>query len=265
MNQNTIIADIGNSFIKIKHNDTVNSIYINELVIDNIKKIIDITTIHTAVIASVNNEMGQLLVNFFADNNITVILDDSLLRQQNIIDFHNIEGMGNDRKLGLLGALTFYQTPIITIDCGTAITVNILDTNCICKGGIIMCGVGTQTKALSEYAPGLPIVKVNKENHGIINNTENAINTGIISAVRGGIVDFIYSIIFKEKLDNTNVIFTGGYGDLVFKLCAKSIYKINSKSQKTRYMNNFKILKVEVKKNLVFYGLEKLLIETVCE
>ncbi len=250
MNEKIIIIDIGNSFIKIKNNDKVSFVYSDELAVDKIKNNIDLTNIDSVVISSVNTEMECMLVDFFAANNITVVLADTLFRKQKFIDFSNIQGMGNDRKLGLLGALHFYEPPIITIDCGTAITINMLSKDNICLGGIIMCGIGTQTKALSEYTSGLPTIKINKTNYGITNNTENAINTGIISAVRGGIIDFLYNAFYREKLENTNIIFAGGYANLVFKLCAKKIHRMDTNSKK--------INKIEAKKDLVFFGLEKL-------
>ncbi|MCL2039692.1 MAG: type III pantothenate kinase [Bacteroidetes bacterium] len=251
MNEKTIIIDIGNSFVKIKNNEDINFIYLDDLVIDKIKNSVDLANINSAIISSVNTDMECVLVDFLASNKITVKLADTLLRSQKFIDFSNIQGMGNDRKLGLIGALSFYKPPIITIDCGTAITINILSKDSICLGGAIMCGVGTQTRALSEYASGLPAIKINKANYGIINGTEDAINTGLISAVRGGITDFLYNIFYKEKLENTNVAFTGGYSDLVFKLCVKKLNKINTNSKK--------INKIEQRKNLVFLGLEKLI------
>ena len=250
MIEKIIVIDIGNSFIKLKHNDEVKFIHSNELALDNIKKHIETLDINSVVISSVDTDMEYKIVDFFANNNIEVLLADSLFRKQKFINFSNIQGMGNDRKLGLLGAIKFFEPPIITIDCGTAITINILSDDNICQGGIIMCGIGTQSRALSDYTSSLPKVKVDIKSSNI-NTTEDAINTGIISAVRGGIIDFIYNAIYRKKLENTSVIFTGGYGSIAFKLCRNKINKMNNVNEKIKI--------VDFKTDLVLLGLEKLL------
>jgi type III pantothenate kinase len=248
-----ITIDIGNSFIKIKCYDDICFIHADEFTVNNIKKYFDtIKNIDAVVISSIDTEMECQVVNFLADNNMTVYLADSLLRKQNIIDFSNIQGMGNDRKIGLIGALNFFESPIITIDCGTAITINILSENNICLGGAIMCGAGTQARALEYYTFSLPKIKINFKSYNDIDNTESAINAGIISTIRGGIVDFITNVIYKRDLQNVNIILTGGYSSQIFKLCRNRFNKISVSP---------KIKSVELKSHLVLYGLEKLIEE----
>jgi len=245
-----IAIDIGNSFIKIKYydNDEIHFIHSDEFTSDNLKQYFYTKEkIDSAIISSVNTEMESQIVNVLADNNVTIYLVDSLLRKQNIIDFSNVDGMGNDRKVGFFGALKYVSSPIITVDCGTAITINILSKDNICLGGAIMCGVGTQARALEHFTSSLPIVKINFKSSVNIDNTVGAINSGIISAVKGGVIDFISNVIFKKDLQNVNIIFSGGYSSYVFKLC------------KNRF-NKFQTIKsVDVKNNIVLYGLEKLM------
>ena len=250
--EKTIAIDIGNSFIKIKHNDNdnIHFIHSDEFTLDNLKKHIDsIEKINFVAVSAVDTEMECKMVDFFAANNTVVFLADSLLRRQKNIDFSNIQGMGVDRKLGLFGATKFFESPIITIDCGTAITINILSKDNICLGGAIMCGVGTQSRALEYYTSSLPKARVDFKSFDNIDNTENAISAGIISATRGGIIDFVSSAIYKKNIQNANIIFTGGYSSQVFKLCRNRFNKISTQS---------KIKSVEIKNHLVLYGLEKL-------
>ena len=248
-----IAIDVGNSFIKVKHHNSeeIRFIHSDEFTIDVLKKYIDVTdNNYSVVISSVDADMESRLVNFFAENNTVVYLADTLLRKQNIIDFSNVKGMGNDRKVGLMGAIKFFDTPIITIDCGTAITINLLSKDNICLGGAIMCGVGTQTSALEYYTSSLPKVKIKLRSFNDIDNTEAAINSGVFSMVRGGVMDFVTNMINKKKLDKVNIVFAGGYGLFVHKLCEKKFNKISVTS---------KINSVELKNNIVLYGLEKLL------
>jgi len=248
-----IAIDIGNSFVKIKYNDKIHYIFADELIIDNIKKIINLAEINNAIVSSVDVEMECKIINFLAENNITVYLADNLLKRQNIIDFSNVKGMGNDRKLGLLGAAKLFDAPIITIDCGTAITINVLNKDNICLGGIIMCGIGTHAKALEHYTSCLPKIKLDFNTKEEINNTDSAINTGIITAVRGGVIDFFSHTIYKNKLKNVNVIITGGYGQNVLRLCKAKLRRLHMQHG---YKN---IRQIKLEDGLIHYGLEKLI------
>lgn len=248
-----IAIDIGNSFVKIKYNNEIRYILADEFIIDNIKKNVNITEINDAIVSSVNVEMECKIVNFLAENNITVYLADNLIKRQTIIDFSNVKGMGNDRKLGLLGAIKLCDAPIITIDCGTAITINVLNKDNICLGGIIMCGIGTQAKALEHYTSCLPRIKIDFKSQEEIDKTESAINTGIISATRGGIIDFLSHIIYKNKLIDINVIFTGGYGQSILGLCKTKLRKMYMKPDIKR------IKTIRGNDKLIHYGLEKLI------
>jgi type III pantothenate kinase len=246
----TIIIDIGNSFVKVKYLDDIHCIYADELVTDNIKNTIDITDIDVAIISSVDIETENRIIDFLIENNINTYMVNDLLQKQDIIDFSKIKEMGSDRKLGLIGAVKLYTAPIITIDCGTAITINILSKDNICLGGAIMCGVGTHTKALEHFTSCLPKIKINFKSFDRIDNTEDAINAGIISAVRGGIVDFVWNAIYKQHLQHTSIIFTGGYSNHIFKLCKNRLQKINSVNQKIEFIGAIN--------NLVIDGIEKL-------
>lgn len=115
----------------------------------------------------------------------------SLLMNSGIIDFSEITGMGEDRMHGLFGALNQCKAPLITIDCGTAITFNILDEERKCLGGSIMPGLSTMYEALGTVTAGLPNLSPNPTLSCSGTNTHDAIHAGVSSAISGAILKYL--------------------------------------------------------------------------
>ena len=65
------------------------------------------------------------------------------------------EQLGVDRWFGLLGLYRPDGRPACLVDCGTAITVDVLDADGRHQGGLIAPGLETMAAALRQRAPGL--------------------------------------------------------------------------------------------------------------
>jgi type III pantothenate kinase len=143
-------------------------------------------------ISSVNPAMDQKF-NQILDEipSLKHIRTKSLLMNSGIIDFSEITGMGEDRMHGLFGAFTQCKAPLITIDCGTAITFNILDAEHKCLGGSIMPGLSTMYEALGTVTSGLPKLAPNPTLSFSGSNTHDAIHAGISSAISGAIRNYL--------------------------------------------------------------------------
>lgn len=216
------VVDIGNSNIKsIIDNRKI----ISDFSSDWTKKII--TFLHEnlsadgiVAISSVQPARFSQLVDKI---NHKIITADELLSNQNIIDFSEILGIGNDRLLGLIGALMKYSPPLITVDCGTAVTINILNEIRKCLGGVIFAGIQTQLEALSLKAAQLNRVDLFLENNVVGKKTESAIRNGIIYGVTGSVLYIIEQIIIQHKFQkDINLILTGGSSKLIHPLLEKS-------------------------------------------
>jgi type III pantothenate kinase len=91
--------------------------------------------------------------------------------------------LGVDRWLALLGAWRRSQTPACVVDCGSAVTIDILDTEGRHQGGWIAPGLHMMRNALRQ-GTDLPIVE--GEGDGELGrDTESAIRNGTLQAVRG--------------------------------------------------------------------------------
>lgn len=143
-------------------------------------------------ISSVNPAMDQQF-NQVLDEipSLKHIRTKSLLMLSGIIDFSEITGMGEDRMHGLFGALTEGKAPLITIDCGTAITFNIIDAKYNCLGGSIMPGLSTMYEVLGTVTAGLPKLAPNPTVSSSGTNTHDAIHVGISSAISGAILKYL--------------------------------------------------------------------------
>jgi pantothenate kinase type III len=89
-----------------------------------------------------------------------------------------------------------------------------------------------------------------------LDNTNDAINWGIISSVRGGIVDSLATSINKinelnsNSLNKINIVFTGGYAEQIFNLCKKEI--------KNNHITKRYIKTIQYRYYLVLKGIERL-------
>lgn len=219
------ILDIGNSQIKIKIGDFIHSFH---YLAKNEKEIVDLivsNNINKFFFSSVNKQglafIKEIVTKINSEQAIELIDASLFLNAQKKVNFDNITGMGNDRKFGLIAASYLANPPIITIDCGTAITINVLDEKKIALGGIIMTGSYTQAKALQHFTSNLPEIEFEINDSICCNNTKDAINAGINVATIGGI-KYAVEQIQKFKLQNKppNIFFTGGYGkDVMNRTC----------------------------------------------
>jgi type III pantothenate kinase len=211
--------DIGNSRIKIKtdsnlyiidHKSSEWQIYLSNFITEH-------KTIKYFAVSSVVSNIKSLVLNILKENGIKNIYhDNDLLSMQRSVKYNHIKGIGYDRVFGLIGAMDHFKAPLMTIDCGTAITVNVVDSKGIVLGGAIFAGLHTQLRSLAENTDQLMEIDLSKDAAAIGKNTEDAIRSGIIIGTAGAINEFIklirYDIFSYYKV---NIIITGGSAELL--------------------------------------------------
>lgn len=220
--ENYAAVDIGNSQLKILYANAVESFPYNSDFELSLNKYITnysdnkITYAISSVNNSILNDFLQILSTY---KNHNYILAKTLLDSQKIINFSKVSGTGEDRKLGLIGGLLYCDAPLITVDVGTAITINVLDKERYFQGGVIMPGPITQIKTLNNSASGLKDFELEQPTSIIGKNTANAINSGIINGSIGAILFFIKHF-QRDILDNVDcdVVLTGGASRFLLNL-----------------------------------------------
>jgi type III pantothenate kinase len=114
------------------------------------------------------------------------------------------ENVGLDRLCGAVAAKAMVSpgTPAITVDAGTAVTVNLIDAEGVFQGGAILPGPRLMARSLHEYTARLPLVETDEvipfSELGPGKNTTAAIRLGIESAVSGGAHSIIALFVADE-------------------------------------------------------------------
>lgn len=119
------------------------------------------------------------------------------------------EKLGVDRWLALVAARKYYHHPVCIVDCGTAITVDLLDIQGGHQGGLISPGLMLMKQALSQGTDALPF---SDACHDLkpANFTEAAIYSGTLSAAIG-----LIEHVLKQQSESTMLILTGGDAMLI--------------------------------------------------
>lgn len=132
--------------------------------------------------------------------------------------YSNPEKLGVDRWLTLVAVRKHYQLPACIVDCGTAVTLDLIDDKGMHRGGMICPGLTLMKKSLSE---GTEALKFDDAKYccGPANVTEAAIYSGTLTAVVG-----LIEHVLAEQPKNCILILTGGDAELVAtQLVDKSI------------------------------------------
>lgn len=104
--------------------------------------------------------------------------------------------VGIDRLVGAFGATKNYDLPLVVVDAGTTVTVDLVDFERVYRGGAIIPGLEMQTRALAAGTDALPKMDWQASCESDIDeapprvpatDTMGAIRLGILSSVVGGI------------------------------------------------------------------------------
>lgn len=169
-----------------------------------------------------------------------------------IIGYKSPASLGMDRVCGVEGAHYLFSKKskgkgaIMTVDLGTATTINYLNSNKEFIGGAITPGIYTMIKSLEHNTALLPSVNPGDYSSFIGTDTSSSIISGVINSTIG-VIEMFYKKIKKEE-DDLSVYITGGnsmfilpYLELEYSYCAelnliglKEIFKLNNKAKENR-------------------------------
>lgn len=171
-------------------------------------------------VASVNPEAERLFeMELKKRSNIKSQPLGPMLATQPFVDIGGVQGIGQDRILGLIGALHYDPTlirPIVTVDCGTAITMNALTVHRRCLGGAIMLGMRSHLRALHEFTQLLPRIELGYEDATAGANTTQAMLVGAVQGAAGAIKHLVERLVEREFDGIEPLLFiTGGDASLL--------------------------------------------------
>jgi len=119
------------------------------------------------------------------------------------------EKLGVDRWLALVAIRNHYQLPACIVDCGTAITVDLIDADGKHQGGLICPGLTLMKKSLAEGTEALQFHE-SYYDFGPANFTEAAIYSGTLSAAVG-----LIEHVLKKQSNAMQLILTGGDAEII--------------------------------------------------
>lgn len=127
--------------------------------------------------------------------------------------------VGLDRLFGAVAARAMAPptVPAITVDVGTAVTVNLIDADGVFQGGAIMPGPRLMGRALHDFTAKLPLVDLTdrvEDLWGPAKNTSDAIRLGIDAAVGAGVAQLVD--LFIDRCGPPLVFVTGGGANVIF-------------------------------------------------
>lgn len=212
--------DVGNSRLKVHHDDVyIPLVYDREWKRALLLHFRDETQHRYLIgVASVNPRQTKAVIRVVqrCPGHMVLNMHILMMRNEKLLSFGRVENAGMDRLMGILGALQLVKPPLITIDCGTAVTVNAVSKNRVFQGGRIFAGLGTQLVGLHRSTSSIPEMNYEAAEGNVGINTHEAVMSGILGSVTGGILDSLAAFrkgLFKDK--DVPVIVTGGESGVI--------------------------------------------------
>ncbi|MBO5668727.1 MAG: type III pantothenate kinase [Lentisphaeria bacterium] len=195
------ILDIGNTFTRIAWWDGEKFTGIDRVPTAELALPADgIPTVAACVCPAVRERLHELNIDFISAEN-----------QHSKVDFSPVDcrTLGADRVANAVAAAEFFPLPAMVIDCGTAITCEVIDKECRFAGGAIAPGRKLMRSILAQGTAQLPEIPVStfipKE---IGQNTRDAITFGVDNGAIGIIRRWIEVV--QKKYPDLTLILTGG-------------------------------------------------------
>ncbi|MCH7773715.1 MAG: type III pantothenate kinase [Bacteroidetes bacterium] len=226
-----LTLDIGNTNIKagvFKDEALADHLIFTEITVLN--SFLNEHAVSSIAISSVVPEKTKLIVKELSANynfNPFIINNDCKFNLK--IDYKTPETLGIDRICSAEGAFNLYGNSLmagsclLTIDFGTATTINIVKYPNIFAGGLIAPGIITMFKSLTTKTSQLPEITIENYNLIIGDDTNSSIASGVINSAVGLIEKVISYIKKLDDCSNLIIYVTGGMADKLQKFLSNKI------------------------------------------
>jgi len=218
-----LACDIGNTRIKsaIFSNDKISDKKVAAIVSDIIDfyRREDVTAAaFSSVVPEKSKEFSDLLRQRFS---ISPLMISDNLKFNLEIDYSTPENLGTDRVCSVEGAFYLFKRSkkyktydsndvIVSVDLGTATTINFVLYPGIFKGGIIAPGVDMMSRSLHDQTALLPVIPSSEYKQLIGKNTKESVASGVINSTVGLIEKSYSELKAKRKPQNIHIYLTGG-------------------------------------------------------
>ena len=148
-----------------------------------------------------------------------ITVSDKSVADMITVKLPNPSEVGADRLVNAIAGFKQFQTNLIVIDLGTAITLDCVTARCEYIGGVILPGIAISLDALAQRTAKLPSIDVSNPPEKIIcTTTVEAMKSGILhgyGAMLNGLVKGISQELRSMCESSVKVIATGGMARLI--------------------------------------------------
>ena len=220
-----LIVDIGNTFVKtalFHEGELIRQSQGVELTDEGLEVLLDGKEAQRAILCSTRKEYddiervvkrhAQFVMRFTPQTKVPIGND-----------YLTPETLGRDRLAAAVGAVELFpDRDLLVIDCGTAITIDLVTRDRVFRGGCISLGLYTRFEALHHFTSCLPLCDPTDEEKLVGRSTQEAIEQGVMNSVEFELKGYIARL--SDEFDNLCVIFTGGDAKFFVKRIKNAIF-----------------------------------------
>jgi type III pantothenate kinase len=193
----------------------------------------DEVVISSVLSEEMNSQIKETLLNGAAKNVFFLAPEENSFGVK--LAYADPSNMGVDRVAALIGAKEKYSGNSCIVDCGTAITIDVLDAKGVHQGGVILPGIKVMKKALLSNTK-IEVSDADVEFDVLSKTTEGAIHTGCISAVVGG-VEHVVNKMASDYDGFDQIVITGGDAEKI-----KSYLSMQADMDNTLVLDGLKVV-----------------------
>ncbi|MDH3325121.1 MAG: type III pantothenate kinase [Gammaproteobacteria bacterium] len=220
-----ILVDVGNSRIKwrmtsIESDGGINAFaYKAETLVTQLDALFQVPKqqIDNVYVSNVAGEkIKSKLIQWFADRlNIKPKFATSRKEMRGLRSAYiQPDQLGVDRFLGMIGAQLSYEGAKVVVDCGTATTVDCINSDSEFIGGVILPGLSLMRASLSVKANALNFPMLDEGVTLFATDTTTAISSGTIFSITG-VIESAVKKMSKMSGAEVGCIITGGDGETI--------------------------------------------------
>ena len=212
-----LLIDIGNTRIKWQQRDDKDILLTDSILVEEFMDIdfSSIKSIDKIIVSNVNHSVVlDKLKEILSKFKCPIIETKPISNEYLINDYEDHKTLGIDRWLTALGAWKLYQRPLLVINAGTAITIDLIEldreSKAHFKGGLILPGVAISLAVLNN-STNLIDTEIGKSHYPSL-NTKDAVTTGIMTSIQGAI-----NLVCRKLPSSLPILLTGGDANLIFE------------------------------------------------
>jgi len=131
------------------------------------------------------------------------------------VDYPRPSTIGADRLANAVAARHRYGVPVVALDFGTALTIDVVNSRACFIGGVIAPGLASMTNYLHQRTALLPQLTLRPTSRPIGRSTVEAMRIGVVRGYRGLVRELLQGVLNEPGFARACVVATGGYARLI--------------------------------------------------